>query len=331
MGGRGRPKVAVVGAGMAGLAAAGRLVHHGCTVTLFDKSNGVGGRMATRRVAIQSGTVTFDHGVQFIQPAKSKEFVSLIEACDRAGVASKWADVGTVGTPDMTAIPRHMARGLDIVHGHTISGLYQVGSGWTLEASLQSDNRQSWPGFDATVLAIPAPQVSPILQNSRIVLEGVDTASFHPVWALMIAVDSPLPDVAVASPACDMIAWVADNSSKPGRRNGKETGYCYVVHASAAWSKAHLELNKECVGDLMLQALARRAGAPISPSYMTAHRWRYGLVATPVARPYLWDAQTRVGACGDWCLGHRVEHAFLSGRSLADAVIDALGNSTRGL
>jgi predicted NAD/FAD-dependent oxidoreductase len=36
--------------------------------------------------------------------------------------------------------------------------------------------------------------------------------------------------------------------------------------------------------------------------------------------PFLWDAQARIGACGDWCLGPRVEAAFDSGEALAAAV-----------
>ena len=49
---------AVVGAGMAGIACARTLVQAGHRVTVFEKSAGLGGRMATRRSAFG----TFDHG-----------------------------------------------------------------------------------------------------------------------------------------------------------------------------------------------------------------------------------------------------------------------------
>ena len=35
---------------------------------------------------------------------------------------------------------------------------------------------------------------------------------------------------------------------------------------------------------------------------------------------YARDAKARIGVAGDWCIGHRVEDAFLSGLSLALAV-----------
>src|SRR5690606_6893850 len=52
---------AVVGAGMAGVTAARTLVQAGHRVTLFEKSRGFGGRMATRRTEFGG----FDHGVQY--------------------------------------------------------------------------------------------------------------------------------------------------------------------------------------------------------------------------------------------------------------------------
>ncbi|MGF2507850.1 NAD(P)/FAD-dependent oxidoreductase, partial [Ralstonia pseudosolanacearum] len=40
--------------------------------------------------------------------------------------------------------------------------------------------------------------------------------------------------------------------------------------------------------------------------------------------PCLWDAASRLGACGDWCEGPRVEAAFLSGVALAAKIAEAL-------
>ena len=54
-------RYAVVGAGLAGLAAARALVAADRAVDLFEKSRGTGGRVATRRAL---GT-TFDHGAQY--------------------------------------------------------------------------------------------------------------------------------------------------------------------------------------------------------------------------------------------------------------------------
>jgi predicted NAD/FAD-dependent oxidoreductase len=39
----------------------------------------------------------------------------------------------------------------------------------------------------------------------------------------------------------------------------------------------------------------------------------------------LWDAESRVAVCGDWCQGARIEGAFLSGLAAADRVLRARG------
>jgi len=54
-------RVAVVGAGIAGITAARTLAQAGWHVIVFEKSRGAGGRIATRRTEWGG----FDHGAQF--------------------------------------------------------------------------------------------------------------------------------------------------------------------------------------------------------------------------------------------------------------------------
>jgi predicted NAD/FAD-dependent oxidoreductase len=54
--------VAVIGAGISGLTCAQNLTDHDVPVTVFEKSRGVGGRMATRR---SEHGAAFDHGAQY--------------------------------------------------------------------------------------------------------------------------------------------------------------------------------------------------------------------------------------------------------------------------
>ena len=56
----------------------------------------------------------------------------------------------------------------------------------------------------------------------------------------------------------------------------------------------------------------------VSPRHIEAHRWRYALVTEPVGQPALFDAASGLGICGDWCLGGKVEAAFLSGRAMVE-------------
>ena len=51
------------------------------------------------------------------------------------------------------------------------------------------------------------------------------------------------------------------------------------------------------------------------------HRWRYAQTVNPLGQPYAWDPKARVGVCGDWCIGHRVEDGFVSGLEMALALV----------
>ena len=53
----------------------------------------------------------------------------------------------------------------------------------------------------------------------------------------------------------------------------------------------------------------------------TAHRWRYADTEPALTQGSWWDAQMRLGLCGDWLHGGKVEGAWLSGRALAQQVL----------
>ena len=63
----------------------------------------------------------------------------------------------------------------------------------------------------------------------------------------------------------------------------------------------------------------RRTAVKIN--YSTAHRWRFALPTSPLEGRCLFDADSKIGACGDWCGGPRVEGAFLSGSAVAGRVL----------
>jgi predicted NAD/FAD-dependent oxidoreductase len=56
--------VVVIGAGLSGLTAAQQLHQAGFRVVVVDKSRGLGGRLATRRIR----ATAIDHGCRYLQP-----------------------------------------------------------------------------------------------------------------------------------------------------------------------------------------------------------------------------------------------------------------------
>ena len=60
------------------------------------------------------------------------------------------------------------------------------------------------------------------------------------------------------------------------------------------------------------------------PNHLFAHRWRYAMVEKAAGEVCFWDEAQHIGACGDWCIGPRIEAAFDSGLALAEKVSSAL-------
>ena len=108
--------IGIVGAGIAGLSCAERLQAAGHAVRVFDKGRGAGGRMATRRVALPSGDVAFDHGAQYFT-ARDPHFATMVAEWHASGVVAPWPSAGDdawVGTPGMNAVVKAMAQPLAV-------------------------------------------------------------------------------------------------------------------------------------------------------------------------------------------------------------------------
>src|SRR6185369_15469463 len=151
-----------------------------------------------------------------------------------------------------------------------------------------------------------------------------DPVQVAPCWTLMLAFPQAVqPTLAHLGPQWNAalsthhrIAWLARESSKPGRGAVER----WTVQASAAWSQEHLEDDGPRVQAKLLKAFGEVTGIYAEPSYAQVHRWRWARTEAPLGRPHLWDSKEALGVCGDWCLGHRVEDAFISGLELALAV-----------
>jgi predicted NAD/FAD-dependent oxidoreductase len=115
--------------------------------------------------------------------------------------------------------------------------------------------------------------------------------------------------------AIDLIARMA---TKPGRTGRMD---CWVVHASAVWTRDTLDADRSAVPGLLLAEAEAALGRLPSPDHATAHRWLYSRTERPLGQPILASADGTLLLGGDWALGANAEHAYLSGQALADAVL----------
>ena len=175
--------------------------------------------------------------------------------------------------------------------------------------------------FDAVVVAIPAEAARVFLGVNEALGRQAAQAHLEPCWALLVGFAEPIAaDLAKVGDAAFVnggrLAWIARESSKPERRAGER----WTVHAQSAWSTEHLDDDPEDIKTKMLRAFHDATGTIEQPVYVALHRWRYAIARQSLDCDFLWDAERRIGACGDWCRGYRVEDAWLSGVALANAI-----------
>jgi hypothetical protein len=303
---------------MAGLTCARRLADAGWAVALFDKSRGLGGRLATRRV--EEG-VTFDHGAQFVT-ARGAGFRSLLDDLAARGAAARWRPrtagptAGSskdwwVGTPGMAHLARPLAEDLDVQTGAWVVEFEGEAGSWVLRLG---DGSRAGP-FERVALAIPHAQAVDLLSWS-VHYDDLRAVKVAACWSAMVAFAEPL--------GCDFDVWQGEegplatasrNGSKPGRPERPE---CWVLHGGPGWSDAHLETAPDVVLSDILDGFRAVVGHLPDPVHAAAHRWRYARTLTPLGRPFCGGPTLFVG--GDWCLGAYVEAAYDSGVAMADAI-----------
>ena len=163
-----------------------------------------------------------------------------------------------------------------------------------------------------SAIALSAVMAAPVLATQAASIR------YAPCWTLMIGFDAPVPfpwDGLFINQG--PLGWIANDGAKPGRR-----GPVTVLHANADWSRRHLELDRESVVAILLEAFASIVGRPLpAVVWSRAHRWLYSLADNPLDTDCLWDADLGIGACGDWCRGARIEGAWLSGEALAGRIL----------
>jgi len=309
--------VAIIGAGLSGLSCADALAATGHRSALFDKGRGPGGRMATRRAGTVAGEASFDHGAQYFT-ARHPEFLKQVGDWSARGAASPWPEAGAdawVGVPAMNSVLKDMATRHDVEFNFNAKGLVRDGRKWLIVGDHESRGH-----FDAVVIAAPAEQSASILAlHDFEMARAALLARSQPCWAAMFTFASPVPAAGNILRDRGAITWAARNNAKPGRA-GLE---CWVVHANAAWSTAHLEESPGTVEQLLRDHFEAAIAAPLPAIlYSVAHRWRYAL-SSGTGRGALWNEDIRLGVCGDWLLGPRVECAWLSGQELGARIAEA--------
>jgi renalase len=328
-------EIAIVGAGMAGLTCARMLQAAGRDVVVVDKSRGLGGRLATRRLGETHG----DHGVCYLNP-KDDRFSALIQDlicrdvvtvwCDRlhqlsaAGLSLEPLPKPRYASPmGATAIAKALAKDLTLELNQQIQEIQPIADGWQLTSRD--------PEFSLTakivILAIPAPQALPLVQSvaNPDFVAAIAGVQFAPcLTAIAVYPGSQNPKIG-GSEMCgvtcvedEMLGWIGFDTTK--QVDPKQT--VIIIQSNAKFAAVQFDaIDLIAVG----QQLCDRAGEVLhmpwiaKPELLQLHRWKYAFAINPIESRFLSATTAAPLYCiGDWCGGARVESAFLSGLAMGE-------------
>ena len=309
------------------MSAARRLLELGLTAEklhIIDKSRGVGGRMALRRLQTPSGIATFDHGAQFFT-ARSETFTNLLNSTEQAGATRVWTKGFTAnedgyarwcGNTGMTDLCKWMAAdaGLDIAFSTPIMNLGE---------------HLKQHSYDAVIHTAPVPQALATLNGSgRLPPPDLNRrlaeVHYHATLTIMVATrDHPTglgPKGAAQFADHPDLAFVTDNHAK-----GISAVPAVTIHLSNAQGEAMWSATDEEVVGYALKVAAEQlgdAGDPHGVLASSVQRWRYAGPITCWPDKYvMWGESPRIVLAGEAFDGPRVEGGFLSGRAAAEALL----------
>lgn len=324
-----RPNVVIIGAGMAGLAAAHQLQSK-CNVVVVDKGRGVGGRLATRRI----GDATLDHGAQFMT-THTAEFADVMAQFAEAGVATEWfhGRIGPTGAHDsdghpryrgvvsMNAVAKQLATGIDVRTASLVKSVLTGNDVWHV-------NMEDGTAIiaDAVIATAPVPQTLALLANGGVALAAEDEAAllaitYDPCLALMAVLDGPsgLVEPGAVDPDDGPIDWMADNAIK-----GISAVPAVTIHATAEFSQANWDASNDAIAEQLLVAAELASNAQMDS--LQIQRWLYARPSVEHPERFLQLGGLPPFVCaGDAFGGAKVEGAALSGAAAANAIIEALG------
>lgn len=325
-------RIAIIGAGIAGLSAAGALKNAGLEPVVFDKGRGPGGRIVSKRTSYGD----IDLGTQYFT-ARDGAFRAAVDDWRRAGVVEPWAvtpmvlperqparaQERLVAVPRMSALARHMADGVDVHCGVQVSEMIRESPAWAIY-----DRHGGCLGrFDSVLLTAPAPQAQSLLaEPSPRLAARVVAAPMQPCWSVGVVLEKPLDvDFEAGFPSSGPLAWVARLGSRPQRPDDPEI---WTLHATDAWSEANIEWSEDAVGECLAQSFSELVRRQPLIRDRIAHRWRFARARAALAESAGYLEHDHLLCAGDWVTDGQVEGAWRSGRAAARRLVSLAAEQT---
>jgi renalase len=295
--------VVVVGAGLSGLAAARRARELGREVIVFEKSRGVGGRLATRRV----GNVPVDHGCPILDIDARGDLSRVVAglgsdaACPLSGTTAQALSAG------MTSLAKALATGLDVRRGVRVGALRRGGSG----VDVADDAGSTLARASSVILSAPAPQSAQLLHSAGEAdrAHALAGCGYEPAVVILAGYRSATRSGVIGEEG--PFTRIVREDEKGRRTVGGEVVIAAQMNPST--SSELFAAHDDVVAAEALPALTSAIGSDGDARWWQVKRWRYATPIEPHAEEGLWDVGGPILLCGDSLTGLDLDAVYASG------------------
>ena len=321
--------VAVIGAGITGMALA-NLLQKKVKLTVFEKSRGVGGRMATRRAE----PYQFNHGAQyfkienkefknFLQPLMQNKIIKQletnhIEILNKEVVKSTKTYNKIYYTPvsKMNSVVKYFINNNFFIKLLCkIEKTVKENDKWFI---INSDNVSYGP-YDWLFITIPPNQALEILYNNFKFLDIIKKIKMRSCYSLMLGFDKIKEfDFDTALFLDEDVQWLSIR--KKIIENKKY--YNLLINSSYNFAEKNVNGNKDKISDYLIKQVSDIIKYELNNyEHKALHFWKYAMSEKNYNLGSLLDENLKVVVCGDWCMNGRVEGGFLSALDAANKLL----------
>lgn len=331
--------IGIIGASISGLVAGKRLADAGHDVTVIEKQQSVGGRLAT----VKLDDMFLDYGISHFE-ANTKTFQAFVDDLKGKGLLKEWArefglydgtemldinpntepQIKYVGAKGNQSIANSLSRWVDIKSEEKAGGLTYIGP--------ERRKKRSWMvnmtdisvfECDAVIVATPAVEAYGVIQTiqnrtaTRKIIRVIDEIQYDGAISLACTFDYDVPEWEGIDFENSDIAWIGNESSK----NEDAEKAALVIRSTNEFYRRHTDSDDEAVKELLLKEAANVIGNWVEkPNSTFMHRWKYFEARNPI-EDYFMEMETEetpLALIGDYLGGSSLENAYISGYNLAE-------------
>ena len=322
--------IAIIGAGITGVTLA-NLLQKKYNLTVFEKSRGVGGRMATRRAE----PYQFNHGAQyfkienkefkdFVQPLMVNKIIKPLKA-NQIKILNKKVIKRTkiynqqyfTADSKMNSVVKCLINNnFSIKLLCKIEKILKENDNWFI---IDSD-KVSYGPYDWLFITIPPNQAIEILYSNFKYLDIIKKIKMRSCYSLMLGFDEIKEfDFDTALFLDEDVQWLSISKKILEQKEY----YNLLINSSYNFAEQNINGSKDKISNYLIKQVSDILQCELNNyKHKALHFWKYAMSEKNNNLGSLIDEDLKVIVCGDWCMNGKVEGGFLSAKNAANKLLE---------